>query len=465
MRKRVLIMEVKDLLMIACTFAAAGLFVYALYYFGMQLAAGGHGEGNVTENATGNASLQKALLLGSMQKFANSPSYTYVFGENADGHESVTTTASSPAFRAYMINTSIYARMALSNGTDSVICVYFGRKASCSDAPENSSLMRQHKALISSVPGVMAAIEEKRMGILERAGGLEFTGPAVRDSVGGIECNRFSYRLDYSVLTLSDLNDMGISPSAPVVLYYSNYTAEYCIDDSYDVLTAKFNYSMQGARKGSQTTALSHRWNQSSLSDFPVVALSPANETEALFLDALSAEASVNACAKTADRDLCVRTYAIDQDLPYMCLSAGKMKDSCILLLATRDVYPEMCQFVGNLSLRDDCWTEMAARLNQSSYCANVLDAAKVEYCRSLTAGNWTAAASGCKTDSDCVETGCSGELCVEKSQGGVNTICIFKPEYACLKATTCKCDAGSCGWAKNAAYLSCLNGLNVTSG
>ena len=65
-----------------------------------------------------------------------------------------------------------------------------------------------------------------------------------------------------------------------------------------------------------------------------------------------------------------------------------------------------------------------------------------------------------CTEDTDCVKGGCSGQLCLPESEAmDILTTCEFKPEYECLKLTSCSCIEGSCGWTQSDEYSSCLEG------
>ncbi len=58
-----------------------------------------------------------------------------------------------------------------------------------------------------------------------------------------------------------------------------------------------------------------------------------------------------------------------------------------------------------------------------------------------------------------CVTSGCSNELCVEKSNGGRATICLYRDEYACYKNATCERQSdGKCGWTQTKELKSCLS-------
>ena len=66
-----------------------------------------------------------------------------------------------------------------------------------------------------------------------------------------------------------------------------------------------------------------------------------------------------------------------------------------------------------------------------------------------------------CETNSDCATGGCSGQICgsAEKVKN-LFTTCEFRPEYKCLKMTSCSCINGKCMWEENQAYLDCMVAL-----
>lgn len=57
-----------------------------------------------------------------------------------------------------------------------------------------------------------------------------------------------------------------------------------------------------------------------------------------------------------------------------------------------------------------------------------------------------------------CVVGGCSGELCVDASLGGVASICIYREEFMCYKSAACEKQAdGRCGWTQTEDLKSCI--------
>lgn len=63
-----------------------------------------------------------------------------------------------------------------------------------------------------------------------------------------------------------------------------------------------------------------------------------------------------------------------------------------------------------------------------------------------------------------CVSAGCSGELCVDKSQADIMSTCEYKEDYACLKYSRCERQSdGQCDWTQTPEYSQCLS--NIRSG
>ncbi len=63
---------------------------------------------------------------------------------------------------------------------------------------------------------------------------------------------------------------------------------------------------------------------------------------------------------------------------------------------------------------------------------------------------------TGCQTDDDCQVGGCSGELCYKKGLE-IASICLWKPEYECLKKIGCKCVDNKCQWQKTSDFDECM--------
>lgn len=81
-----------------------------------------------------------------------------------------------------------------------------------------------------------------------------------------------------------------------------------------------------------------------------------------------------------------------------------------------------------------------------------------------IDSGSGTSSSEITPTSSkECKISGCSDELCVDANSDEVNSICIYKDEYACYKKDFAKCEVqedGNCGWTQSDEMKSCL-GVN----
>ena len=58
----------------------------------------------------------------------------------------------------------------------------------------------------------------------------------------------------------------------------------------------------------------------------------------------------------------------------------------------------------------------------------------------------------------ECVISGCNGEICQDKNDEPLFSVCIYKPEYECYKLTTCKRQKdGKCGFTETEEFNACL--------
>jgi len=64
--------------------------------------------------------------------------------------------------------------------------------------------------------------------------------------------------------------------------------------------------------------------------------------------------------------------------------------------------------------------------------------------------------ANFCMTAADCMTGGCSGQLCIAKTNadGGITT-CEWREEYSCYKPEGCGCVENRCAWS--AETLRCI--------
>jgi hypothetical protein len=64
-----------------------------------------------------------------------------------------------------------------------------------------------------------------------------------------------------------------------------------------------------------------------------------------------------------------------------------------------------------------------------------------------------------------CITTGCNNEICIDERLAPMNTSCTYKPEYECLRYTSCLRRGNRCAFERNRDFLSCLFHARRTPG
>ncbi|MBW2964475.1 eight-cysteine-cluster domain-containing protein [Candidatus Woesearchaeota archaeon] len=153
-------------------------------------------------------------------------------------------------------------------------------------------------------------------------------------------------------------------------------------------------------------------------------------------------------------------------DSDCICGGFDELKGRCYL--GSKDYYdkfvnqskdcPDFCTGIaGNLAVKcvDNKCMQMLA-------CLSDADCAKGERCSQnrciSSAATTTPKGAECSTGSDCAKAGCSSELCLPASKAGdIASICLYRPEYDCLKLVSCGCENGKCAWSTSDDYETCV--------
>lgn len=463
-------MDIRNIIMPLAALIAAVLVGYGTYLAGSALmAAVSHGGQNGTNTTV--AANASALLIAALEKPYGYATYTYDYVDLIDGYPVETRAVTTPQSSAVSVISPIFKRSIYSGSGTRVLCIYYSQNVSCSDVPDNSTLMPTFQAMQGTLFANRAGDPVRNMEIYIASGAAQFDPEIGAGSVNSVPCSIVRYVLDYSKLTLNDLETLGISPNDPALLYSKNYTFEYCIDNASNVISINLEYTFLKDKRVTNTMFKVNGWGVADSAEFSHPAAVNESVTESLFMDAIGAEKTVLACSQNkTTKDECIRRYAVNNALPDVCLLAGSQKDRCILTTAPGMLRMDLCPKMDNSSSRDDCWIEMAGRTRNLSLCSNVLDTVKNAYCVSIinaSAANGSAGnlSGECASDADCFTAGCSSQLCVAAGQKDTITTCIYKPEYACLNLTSCGCNAGKCGWAQSAEYEQCYQNATAPSG
>lgn len=445
-------MELKNYTIVSVVLITTLLAGYGIYFIGIGFLQDEKSSGYI-----GQTKDPEKIFLAALEKRANYSEYIYEEIVNTeDDYPNTNRIVESENFSLIINKNAFFEKILYSNSTADVFCVKSEAKIKCSLILENSTLKTTSESMKSILFRKNAKKEFEMKKLYIKKGIIKFLNESNSfKTLDTKNCSIVKFKLDFSNSTLNDFNDIEMSPNSPIVLFFTNHTLEYCIDNESNILSVKWDYYFANKKKTSETKFVYFKPEARDIKEefeFPV--LVNEEETYNFYSYALNVKKTILGCTT----ELCIKMYAIGNSKPDICLFAGTLKDSCILMTAPKMLRADLCEKVDNSSFVDDCWIEMAAQKKDNSLCLKITENAKKDYCISLVEKNTS---SECKNNNECFKAGCGSELCVPENQKGTITTCEVKKEYECLNFTRCGCFEGKCSWEQNVNYTNCLANLS----
>lgn len=459
-----------------------------IYYFSGSSGAGQQGSGIQGNQTPVAATEAQALFFASMEKPMNYTSYVFAYEETASSGYSVSVyMTQSPGFSYVRKADAVFSRAVFTSGNRTILCLGTVNKAMCTEPSQNSSFnpyVQNLNALLYD-PQALAVAEQTNRHLIEY--GALTIGPTITEKTYyGTPCREIAYTLDYSKLSLEQMESLGIDPKSAQVVVSKQYNFSLCIDSQNSVVRKRLDYLNLGTPAFSETRTIEIAWGQGQQIPIPTQ-LSNESPT-GLFYNALrSAQQNFATCLVNNGTDACLRQEAITSMNEKLCpiIQNETTRDSCYVNIALLKEKVSLCENV-TPSLQDDCYFEFGWQFTNLTYCNMIKNAIDRQNCTDMVnswlgnetptspppAGNGgNASASGpivppgaeCIVDSDCVKAGCSSQLCVPSDQAGIITTCEYRSDYDCLPLTRCGCANNKCGWAQTPDYLNCLNSKKST--
>ncbi|MEW5996418.1 MAG: eight-cysteine-cluster domain-containing protein [Candidatus Micrarchaeota archaeon] len=423
---------------------------------GIYIAAGALG-GTAPPEGGGEGAEAAELFLEAVEKPLGAGDYTYSYREAQSSGYWAEVTASRKGDLSYVYKKDLISeRSGYFEGNGTIVCIKYMDEEKCAPVNGTSRFVgyaSSLRALLFDDDAVRA--QDERYRKLMQYGGMEFDAGTEEKTVGGHACTEVGYRIDYSRLTVAQLNEIGMDVNDPLLLRSRQYNYSMCIDPvTYDMLEKRVEFTDMGEPVWLETRTLDWSWG-SGLDVQKPSAFVDESELVDFYTGISRVAESYIACLAGNETERCIAEAAIIWENPALCSEAGSEKDFCLINAGLGAGDPSVCNDVG-AEMKDACYLEFANSLQDSSFCGRILDAALRQQCDALNIS------AGCTVDSDCARAGCSSQLCVAASEApGIVTTCEYRPEYACYAQTTCGCVQGSCSWRETPEYINCLNQLN----
>lgn len=437
-------------------YPAISIIIVLLVAAGIYIAAGALGgtTPHEEEEAGVNAS---ALLFGATEKLLRVGDYTYTYTETQETGYWVEVTISRKGSLSYVHKKDpISERSGYFEGNESIVCIKYMDEEKCIFVNSTSRFASYANSLRNALfrEDEMRALAEHQRKLMQY-GGLVFEEEVVEKSVDGHPCTEIRYFVDYSGLTVAQLNEIGLSANDPLLLRSRQYNFSMCIDpETYDMYEKRVEFIDLGRPAWMHTKVRNFSWGTGMDVQKPQE-LAGEEELHRLYSKITGVAEAYLSCLMKNNTERCIAEVAVIWSNPMLCREAGSERDFCLINAGLGAEDPSVCDEVG-AGMKDACYIEFANALGDSSFCGRIANTTIREQCLALN----TAGPQGeCSVDSDCARAGCSSQLCVPASEApGIATTCEYLPEYACYAQTTCGCVEGRCAWRETPEFLNCLD-------
>ncbi len=313
-------------------------------------------------------------LLGKVSSFPET--YEMVFDENVSGIMNEVGLMSFGANKSAVLKTQYDTRRIFWVEGGIIACEKIeGKDELCAGVSGNGSIAAfaaQVERTFVNREGATADLQ--RDNRLVDLGVLTFPAAPLQENMAGRDCTRITYQLDYSHLTLKQMQELGVNPGDPVISAFKNFKVTECLDAelgsplSIDVSYQYLGQPISFSRKVTKiTTPLPGNVK------LPQT-LSPEAALAKEFGEAELAVSIYAGCGALAgqEADLCFRQQAVQNNAPQYCDKSlnSTVKYQCYHIIAAVNGKPELCKNAGNLA--DDCYASVAAVTKNSAYCGMI---------------------------------------------------------------------------------------------
>jgi eight-cysteine-cluster-containing protein len=460
---------------------AAGIYYIADSFGGTQVHhEDGHEDGYGDEHGEGHDGTEEEsteeaeqLFFDAIRKPLGHESYIYAYEETAsNGYTTKIFLTSSENYSYVKKEDAIFTRELFLTDNASILCLGTVNRELCTKISQNSTF-NPYKYTLTRMLFDDGRIERtiENNEFLIKYGAVALQPSITEKTYNGKNCSEIAYTLDYSKLTVEQMNLIGMDPDSPEILMSKQYNYTICIDpETKEVIHKSLTYLNFGEPESTQSITTQAVWDESFEVVFPKD-LQEDTQMEEFYYALKQSQENYAKCLIDENFESCIRTEAILSKNERLCgmIEETGAKDSCYLMVALEKGTPEICEYLSE-ELQADCYIEFAWRYKDADYCVKITDAEKRQECIGVVTepekepekepqeGPEEPEEAECLVDSDCVRAGCSSQLCVPLELSDVVTTCEYLEEYECLVLTTCGCHEGTCSWEQNQEYLNCLD-------
>jgi len=303
--------------------------------------------------------------------------YTYSYSDVSDGYKTAYTLIDGNGSREITIVNPLSTKKVYLLQNDTIFCIAYPVNETCASVM-NDTLMQNYVAFVQSkfFNDTNIANADAGMRELIKKGYLQANWQIANKSVGGYACREVAYSIDYSNATVDDAARFGIGMQSP-----KQYNLTRCIGENgmaYETTLAYADRNMTHV-KITTVSAFGKDGAQISppedLSGNPVKVFSMEREQQVVL-------ARCHTDMTGEAREECVADVALSMKRKDICELAGTRRDRCMVSIVPLTKDTAICSAIADASFKDDCFIELAGAYKNSTYCANLLNSSKMEFCQ-----------------------------------------------------------------------------------
>ncbi len=407
------------------------------------------------------------LLYNSYNKMIELDSYEIIYQQEEGILSNAVKLSKSDNMRYAEVENDIEKKTFLFRDNKVYFCQVLDGKEMCAEATNSSILANTiDQAKTQFIEPSTVSIDKNVNQYLAEKGALEFIGEIEQNEYNSIPCREIKYTIDYSGLKLVELNEIGLSPSNPIVSMYRNFTNTRCIHEETGIpVYTELTYSSSQRDYNFTRTVESLSKEPAASFEIPEI-LHNISEVEDFALEVTELKEKYGSCESIPEssRGTCYSSLAFNEKDPRFCerIKDNLKHDRCLISLLTTTRDPTLCEMA--VEYTDDCYAEAARRLVDVSICDEIENVSL----RNICIGNVSQMEppkneTECVTDAGCKVGGEIGEMCVPVGWEVPSPGDELHPCYdTSFDYNNCICIKGKCDWEQTPEHSACVVQMDI---
>ncbi|MDD5171412.1 MAG: hypothetical protein PHF60_00045 [Candidatus ainarchaeum sp.] len=303
--------------------------------------------------------------------------YTYSYSETMNGYKTTYLLTRSGGSELIEIQNALSTKKVYLLPNDTIFCIRYPINESCTSIQQDAEMQNYISFARSKFfnDTNLAKAESDLQTLLDKEY-LQLDTGIVDSSVGSVACKQLSYVIDYTNATVGDAAKYGIGADSPKLYYVTRCIAENGL--AYDTTLRWYDKGINNTRV---MRVLSFRENATTAITPPAELVGDAVEVFRQEREWWIDLATCHTDKQGDDRDKCVSEIALKLQRKDICELGGARRNLCLLSIVPYTKDETICTAISDQSFKDDCYGVLADVNEDSSYCARIQNASKVQTC------------------------------------------------------------------------------------